>query len=57
MRVGYVRGSNDPAMVTADPFFTDASPGGYLTRKDEALEVDLETRLQLYGTRPWRTRT
>lgn len=48
VRLGYVRGSNDPAMVTDNPFFTDATPGGYLTRRDEAVEVDFETRLQLY---------
>lgn len=48
VRAGYVRGSNDPAMVTDNPFFTDTTPGGYLTGKDEAIEVDFETRLQVY---------
>lgn len=48
LRAGYVRGTNAPGMVENDPFFTDTSPGGYLTTRDEALEVDVETRLELY---------
>lgn len=48
LRAGYVRGTNAPGMVTDNPFFTDSRPGGYLTTKDEAIEVDVETRLRLY---------
>lgn len=48
LRGGYIRGTNNPDMVTRNPLFTDTTPGGYLTYGDEAFEIDIETKYDIY---------
>lgn len=48
VRVGYVRGTNNPSMVRHNPFFRADEPGAYLTWQDDAYEIDLETRVKIF---------
>lgn len=48
LRYGYIRGTNSPDMASNVAFFHDDSPGGYLTQKDFAHEIDFITRYKIF---------
>lgn len=48
IRGGYIQGTNNVKMVSQNPFYSQTSPGGYLTEKDNAWEIDFLTTYKIY---------